>query len=653
MERGISGRYLAVLAAWLLPWCARAETPGKDGDVIITTSTVVNQYAAVSGSPTAGSTSITAVGLLAAMPTLAAGDLILIYQAQGATISSANDSTYGSITALNSAGRYEFQTVASVSGNTITFATYSGACSGLRFSYQASGKPQIVRVPQYSTMIVASGRVISATPWDGSKGGIVAMTVSNGISLAGQISASGAGFRGGAVDNAASVNSITDYLTTDPSRGAEKGEGIAGYQATLPGGIFYGRGAPANGGGGGNGNNAGGGGGSNGDSGQAWAGQGRPNNSDANWASAWNLDPTLNASTNNAGGGRGGYSYSVSNANALTNGPGTAPWGADLRNEAGGLGGRPLTYDRAGRIFFGGGGGAGDGNNSAAGGGGRGGGIVFITAPQITGSSSIRADGAAGQATTGTNQDAAGGGGGGGTVIVRTTIIGSPVISANGGAGGNQLITTDEAYGPGGGGGGGVVAVSSAGGSRLAAGGVNGTTTSNALTEFTPNGATQGASGQVSATAPSEAETPFCYSPGLSMTKASATWETIGPNRFFIPAADVVYTITVTNAGQQLDSGSMTVIDPLPAELTFYNGDIDDSGPLTTNYQFVDGSPSSGLTCCALAYSAFTSGTDFTYVPVAGYDPAVRRIRFTPSGAMAAGSTTATSFQIRLRARIN
>jgi hypothetical protein len=40
-------------------------------------------------------------------------------------------------------------------------------------------------------------------------------------------------------------------------------------------------------------------------------------------------------------------------------------------------------------------------------------------------------------------------------------------------------------------------------------------------------------------------------------------------------------------------------------------------------------------------------------VPAAGYDANVKRIRYTPTGAMAPGSTTATSFQIRLRARIN
>ena len=224
---------------------------------------------------------------------------------------------------------------------------------------------------------------------------------------------------------------------------------------------------------------------------------------------------------------------------------------------------------------------------------------------------------------------------------------------ANGGAGGNQLITTAESEGPGGGGGGGVISVSGGPLSRTTNGGTNGTTTATSLTEFLPNGATRGATGLPTATGPSRAEVPICYAPPPQLAKTSAAYETVGPNRFFIPESDVLYTLTVTNPGTRIDSGGLSVIDTLPPELTFFNGDIDDAGPLATNYRFVDGSPSSSLACCTLAYSTATSGTDFSYVPGAGYDANVRRIRYTPTGAMAPGSTTATSFQIQLRARIN
>lgn len=631
---------------------AVAETPGRDGNVTVAgANTVVNQYAAVNGSAAAGATSITGVGLAAAMPGLAAGDLIMIYQAQGATIAQTDGAGYGAVTSYGNAGRYEFQTVGSVAGNTITFATYAGSCTGLRYSYNAVGHPQIVRVPQYRNLTV-TGSIVPAT-WDGAIGGVVALTVSQTLSNSGTISASGRGFRGGLTEQLTDYTIVT-YLSALGEAGAEKGESIAGYRAELPLAAFYGRGAPANGGGGGDAHNAGGGGGANGNNGNPWAGQGVPDTSTANYVTAWNLDPTLNSATNNSGGGRGGYSFGFANGqNPLVNGPGSA-YGGDDRREVGGLGGRPLAYDRTGRIFFGGGGGAGDSNNNAGGAGGIGGGIVFIRAATISGSGIVSANGADGASTTPSHNDAPGGGGGGGTIIIQGGSAGGLQIVANGGAGGTQSITGDENEGPGGGGGGGVIAVAS-GGTRAAGGGVNGVTTSTTIAAFPPNGATRGATGQTTATAPALSETPICSAPPPTAAKSATPFATSGPDRFYIPGADVIYTITFTNPGSALDNGTVVVNDTLPAELDFYNGDIDGPGPQTGPFEFVDGATASGVTCCSgaqIAYSAQNTGSDFSYVPIAGYDPAVRRVRLTPTGAMNAGSFTPSSFQVRLRTRI-
>ncbi|MFM9979003.1 MAG: hypothetical protein ACKVOP_13290 [Sphingomonadaceae bacterium] len=648
-----AARSICVVAAALALLCAppsHAETPGKDGNLTVSGAVTVNAYAQVNGTAGAGNGSITTVG---AIPGLGIGDLVMIYQAQGATIDASDTAAYGAVTAYNSAGRFEFQTVASVAGSTITFATYAGTCTGLRYTYTGSSGAQVIRVPQYRNLTVNAGGSINAAAWNGTTGGIVAFTVSQTAAINGTVSAAGAGFRGGAVENASSTYNIVSYRTANPADAAEKGESIAGFRATLPGGNFYGRGAPANGGGGGNAHNAGGGGGANGDNGNTWAGQGRPSLTTANWANAWNIDGTLNAATNNAGGGRGGYTYGANNQDALTVAPGNGTWGGDNRMQVGGLGGRPLAFDRTNRIFFGGGGGAGDANNDAGGAGGRGGGLVFIQATAVTGSGTVIASGIAGESTRNGGNDAPGGGGAGGTILAQLGSAGSVSFVANGGAGGNQIIGTGESEGPGGGGGGGVISVSGGPLTRTANGGANGTTSSTAVTEFIPNGATQGATGQATATGPTRANVPLCYAPPPIVAKTSAAYETVGPNRFFIPEADVIYTITVTNPGTEIDSGSLTVIDTLPAELTFYNGDIDDAGPLTTNYQFVDGAPTSAVACCVVAYSAFTTGTDFTLVPTPGYNATVRRIRFAPTGAMAPGSTSATSFQIRLRARIN
>jgi uncharacterized repeat protein (TIGR01451 family) len=645
-------------AMFVLASAAVAETPGKDGDLTISAPVSVNTYAPLVGSPAAGSTSITADNLAINIPDLAAGDVIMIYQAQGATIDTSDSVSYGTVTDYGSAGRYEFQTVASVSGNIITLAGYNGNCSGLRFDYAGIGNPQIVRVPQYRNLTITAAGSITAAVWNGTTGGVVALLVSGNLSHNGVISASGAGFRGGAIDNTSVSSGSTTaiYRSTLPADGAEKGESIAGPATSFATGA-YGRGAPANGGGGGNGHNAGGGGGANGNNGNVWAGQGVPNTSTADWITAWNLDPTLNASTNNSGGGRGGYTFGSKNVSPLTTAPGDAAWGGNLRRELGGLGGRPLAYDRTGRIFFGGGGGAGDGNNNAAAPGASGGGIVFILANSIAGSGTILANGANATNTLPNHNDAPGGGGGGGTIIIRSTSLSSVQLVADGGTGGTQLIINNESEGPGGGGGGGVIASVVLPSVAFARGGANGLSNSASVTLFKPNGATSGATGQPSATAPSGSELPFCFAPttAVQISKSEELFETSGINAFHVPGADVIYAITVTNPAGQIDAGSLFVTDVLSTDLIFYNGDMDDTGPATGPVYFIEGSTPSSLICCTsahIAYSAFTTGADFTYVPVAGYDPLVKRLRVTPAGSMSQAFSTPTSFQLRFRARI-
>lgn len=107
--------------------------------------------------------------------------------------------------------------------------------------------------------------------------------------------------------------SSTTFRSKAPLDGAEKGESIAGYQATydekFDGKI--GRGAPANGGGGGDSHNAGGGGGANGGDARRWTGRGVMvmDETVVGGAIAWKLDPDFiandKAPTNSSGGGQG------------------------------------------------------------------------------------------------------------------------------------------------------------------------------------------------------------------------------------------------------------------------------------------------------------------------------------------------------------
>jgi MYXO-CTERM domain-containing protein len=486
---------------------------GKDlAKTINAANTTVNAYAALATDRIIGDTTIT-VANIANLTTnfttpLGPGDLVLIIQMAGATITATETSAYGTVSSYGNAGHYEFASVESVTGSQITLTC------GLKNAYTGTtGKAQVIRVPQYTTLTITSTGSITAPAWNGVTGGVVAVHAETTLDLSGQIDVSEKGFRGGvAHNNTSNATGVAPvWRSATATVGGQKGESIAGYGSeydTLWGGQ-YGRGAPANGGGGGDLHNGGGGGGANARSGAAWSGQGVMLQSVVGSA-AWALDPGYiangNARTNSEGGGRGGYSYSDSNQNALTVAPGTASWGGDSRREIGGLGGHPLDNDTAARLFMGGGGGAGDGNNNAAGDGGQGGGLIFLIAGSVTGSGSLKANGDVGENSAGGTGggDAAGGGGGGGTVVVRAVNIASTIsIQANGGEGGNQTNSSgpNEAEGPGGGGGGGFIAVAGGTPNREANGGPGGTTNRDAMSEFRSNGATAGNAGIITGNA--------------------------------------------------------------------------------------------------------------------------------------------------------
>jgi uncharacterized repeat protein (TIGR01451 family) len=556
---------LAAMLAGIAANPAQARQIGKDGPLTVSAAnTVVNTVTTLTAAATAGATTIT----VASTAGITAGDVLMVYQAQGATISTTNANTYGAVTALNNAGRYEFVSVASVAGTTITLGTVCDS-TPLQFSY-ANGA-QVVRVPQYSSLTVNAGASIVPNAWNGSTGGAVAVIVDGTATINGSINANALGFRGGAIDNdtTAAGTDVAAFVATTTADGAEKGESIAGSQATYDSlGGRYNRGAPANGGGGGNAHNAGGGGGANGGSTLGWNGQGVPDTSVAGWVTAWNIDGTLTATTNSPGGGRGGYTYGASNQDALTTAPGTASWGGNSRRERGGLGGRPLANNPSivgdTRLFFGGGGGAGDGNNGAASAGARGGGLVYVIANAVAGSGNLQANGGTATNTVPSHNDAPGGGGGGGSIVLIAPSAGGLSLSATGGAGGNQLITGAESEGPGGGGGGGYIA--SPAGTGTVGGGANGTTSSTAVTEFPPNGATRGNSGN-SATAPALASVPICNFVGaanLAITKTNTplSGPSDQPADTVVSGATTTYTVVVTNGGPNSVTGAVVSDTP-------------------------------------------------------------------------------------------
>lgn len=615
--------------------------PGKNGALTVSAAnTVVNTYTNVTANITAGATTIAVAnsaltgGAFGASP-LAAGDLIMIIQMQGASISTADDVTYGTITSYNNAGLYEFACVSAVPN-----ATTIALANPVLNNYTATGKVQIVRIPRLTTLTVSG--TITAPAWNGTTGGVVAIETASTIALnnSPSIDVSGRGFRGGALDNSsqASGTAVTTFRSTVAADGGEKGESIAGYQTDYDGiGGRYGRGAPANGGGGGNSHNAGGGGGANGNNGVAYTGSGNPSTSTPAWANAWNLEASGFATSTSSGGGRGGYTYAGSDQDALTVPPGNSAWAGNLRRNAGGRGGRPLSV-AGGRLFLGGGGGAGDANNNSGGAGGAGGGLVFIIAGgNVTGNGSIAANGAAGANTTGGHNDGPGGGGGGGTVVIYNragNVANSITIAANGGAGGNQLITTNESEGPGGGGGGGYIAISSGSPTQTVNGAANGTTTSAALAEFTPNGATRGGSGLINTyTAASSLFTPVT---GTVLNDANGHTDNIingtGSNlggALYISAVqggNVVATVPVAGTGSfsftSLPPGTYNFVlhnnpggstsSTLPAGAASTAEGITVAGDGTVNGLTTGGNDCAALSGLLFGFNRLPSSTDYT-----------------------------------------
>ncbi len=159
---------------------------------------VINSYLRVNS---ISSRSFTADNLSGNISDFAAGRTVMIYQVKGASITVSNSASYGTITDLNSAGLYEFAVVSAISGS----GPYTITVASLLNSYNASGAVQLISVPTYTDAAVVG--TVTATPWDATmgRGGVVAMQVANDLTLGGNISVTGQGFKGGAKGGTSSV----------------------------------------------------------------------------------------------------------------------------------------------------------------------------------------------------------------------------------------------------------------------------------------------------------------------------------------------------------------------------------------------------------------------------------------------------------------
>ncbi|MEM7247138.1 MAG: LamG-like jellyroll fold domain-containing protein [Acidobacteriota bacterium] len=417
--------------------CLACAQPGKDGVAVL--DGLINTYYPGLGTAAAGASSVS-VGAGVGPVGVEAGDLVVVWQVQGALIQSTDDDAYGDgfaggdangVTDLESAGLWELCAVAGpLVGGTLPVQC-TGAGGGLQHSYVSQpadavrGRQvfQVVRVPQYLRAVLRDG--LTALPWDGTIGGLLAFDVAHDLTLAGTADVSGMGFRGGPhVWNIEPASTFTPEYRMDVAVQVHglKAEGIAGTPGLLLGlpGNGYpdgdrARGAPGNAGGGGNAHNAGGGGG-------ALAGA----------------------------GGQGGPTFVVSE-----------PFGGE--------GGARLPAV-VGRLFLGGGGGSGDNNNIPTESiGGDGGGTMLIRAGRIQGTGVLLSNG---EDAVATGNDGGGGGGAGGTILVDAPLALTASLTVTAGGGTGAVAAT--VHGAGGGGGGGFISLGDPGGTLMTPGGVGG-----------------------------------------------------------------------------------------------------------------------------------------------------------------------------------
>jgi len=541
----------------------------------------LNSYASVSNISGTTLTVSTTTGF-------AAGDTVIVIQMQGATVDRTNAASHGTVSAVNSAGRFEYATIASTGASTITLS------STLATSFQASGAVQVVRVASYTNVVIDSTTI--APPWDGSVGGVVAIDATGSLTLTSSINVSGRGFRGGSAPATGTFScgsSSTAYTGTATAGAGNKGEGATVNNSSH---AAY-RGRQSSGGGGGNPMDAGGGGGAN-------------------------------AGT----GGIGGREESPCNG------------------ATGGLGGASLSYTGNDRLFMGGGGGSGSATGqSAFAAGGRGGGIVLLRVNSLIGNGGqVTADGSGG---TGEIANGAGGGGAGGAIAIRAASgSGSVTVRAVGGAGGG-IADSGTAHGPGGGGGGGFIgyagSLSGVSFSSTIGGGGAGSTTEGLNLGEINWGATGGSSGSLSFAFSLPAIAPQV--PQLSVTKASALFATGSNGVFYIPGNFIEYTVTVSNTGTgAADGGSMALDDTLPTNVTFFNGDHDGSG----NPLLVSGGGGLTCCSAANVSFRNAAGVPLSPQPgygATGIDASIQRIVITPTGALAAGGTLTIRFRVQIK----
>jgi hypothetical protein len=376
--------------------------------VQLQSQSIVNAYAKVTA--ITSNSVITLSNVNQTYHSFAVGEKIIIMQMQDDVIGSntANNSVFGNLSLIGNAGRYEMKYILSRSPATgIPTSITVASPFGNSYTIGSNTSVQIISYRNLGSNFTTTANITGLT-WNGNVGGVVAIEVTNTLTLNHSILANGIGFSGGAISSSADEACANNAYITNSNAKAFKGEGI--YKNTNSN-YLNGRAKILNGGGGGAQNNAGGGGGGN-----------------------------------YTAGGDGGFGWTCT---SLTSGFG--------------LGALSLSLSISGtRIFMGGGGGGGQQNNGTGTDGGNGGGIILIKANTIKSNNTCASSlsiSALGDAAVDSGNDGSGGGGAGGSIVIDATTFSITTtcplsINASGGKGGS--VTNSGTHGGGGGGGQGV-----------------------------------------------------------------------------------------------------------------------------------------------------------------------------------------------------
>ncbi|MEL6323688.1 MAG: DUF11 domain-containing protein, partial [Pseudomonadota bacterium] len=149
----------------------------------------------------------------------------------------------------------------------------------------------------------------------------------------------------------------------------------------------------------------------------------------------------------------------------------------------------------------------------------------------------------------------------------------------------------------------------------------------------------------------------------LDAAKTNAVFDPGGLGLYALPGNDVIYTITVSNSGQgATDTDTVVLIDVIPDEVDFWNGDIDSGGPDTFTGTDPVGFTQANGAALTLTYGtdvAFSTGpdapADFSECSAVAPDNTYRTdlefICINPKGALGFGDPD-PSFSVSFRARI-